>query len=112
MLPSGPVAMPYGPLLAVGRANSVVAPEVVIRPIVLLLSAVNQRLPSCPAAMPPADTVLPPAMPPANSVMAPEVVIRPILPLSSVNQRLPSGPAAMPNGLLAKPGRDGMANSV
>jgi hypothetical protein len=48
--PSGPAAMPMGPLfVAVG--NSVNTPSVVIRPILLPPDSVNQRAPSEPAAM-------------------------------------------------------------
>ena len=35
--PSGPAAMPSGPLPAVGSGNSVIVPDVVIRPILSLL---------------------------------------------------------------------------
>ena len=50
--PSGPAAMPKGPLLAVGRLNSLVTtPSGVIRPILLPLYSVNHSAPSGPAAM-------------------------------------------------------------
>src|ERR1700757_175033 len=39
---SGPAAMPQGRLLPVGALNSVMAPAVVIRPILLRLLSVNQ----------------------------------------------------------------------
>jgi hypothetical protein len=84
--------MPTGPLKAVGMGNSVIPPEVVIRPI-LPDCSVNQRAPSGPAAMPLGWL---PSSGTGNSVTTPAVVIRPILLLSSsVNQRSPSGPAAM-----------------
>ena len=50
-------------------------PAVVIRPILLASSSVNQRLPSGPAAIP-AGRCRPVGM--GNSVMTPAVVIRPI----------------------------------
>ncbi len=50
-LPSGPAAMPAGPLPAVGLRNSVTSPPGVMRPIRLPVNSVNQRLPSGPAAM-------------------------------------------------------------
>jgi hypothetical protein len=74
--------------------NSLTVPPGVIRPILLPVASVNQRLPSGPAAIP--FGLLPPEMPVENSVTAPLGVIRPILlELNSVNQRLPSGPAAI-----------------
>ncbi len=98
--------MPLGLLPAVGTVNSVMTPALVIRPILLALLSVNQRLPSDPAAM----AFGPLAAPIENSVMTPAVVIRPILlPLLSVNQRFPSGPAAMPYGKLPAVG---IVNSV
>jgi hypothetical protein len=50
-LPSGPAMMPWSPAAAVGTANFVIAPAVVMRPIWLLPASVNQRLPSGPTAM-------------------------------------------------------------
>ncbi len=70
-------------------------PAGVMRPILLLSKAVNQRFPSDPAAM--RNTRVGSGS--GNSVMTPAVVMRPILwPLFSQNQRLPSGPATMPSG--------------
>jgi hypothetical protein len=83
--------MPRGSLLAVGIANSVVVPAVVIRPILLANCSVNQRLPSGPTAMPHGPLW---GVGTGNSMMAPVGVIRPILAAEySVNQMLPSGPA-------------------
>ena len=97
-LPSGPAAIPKGSPLAVGIANSVMTPAVVIRPILEEerpeRRSVNQRLPSGPTAI---ASIWALAVGTANSVMTPAVVIRPILlPLYSVNQRAPSGPAVIP----------------
>src|SRR5579885_433410 len=50
-LPSGPAVMPKDPLLGVGRANSVMVPLGVMRPIWWPGYSVNQRLPSGPAVM-------------------------------------------------------------
>src|SRR5207244_7692374 len=49
---SGPAVIPKGSLAAVGMGNSVTAPAVVIRPILLPSSSVNQRAPSGPAVIP------------------------------------------------------------
>ena len=49
--PSGPAAMPTGPLPAVGVGNSVIAPDIVIWPILLPLASVNHSAPSDPAAI-------------------------------------------------------------
>src|SRR2546427_436020 len=66
----------------------------VMRPILLPLTSVNQRLPSGPAVIP-VRTLS--AVGIGNSVIVPLGLMRPILlPLSSVNQRLPSGPAVIP----------------
>ena len=67
--------MPSG-LLAVGIGNSVMTPAVVIRPILLPLLSVNQRLPSGPAVMPRGTAS---GVGIGNSVTTPAVVIRPIL---------------------------------
>src|SRR2546423_7701295 len=62
------------------------------------LGSVNQRFPSCPAAMLISWLL---ALGTAYSVKAPAVVtLATLFALYSVNQRLPSGPAAMPDGLL------------
>src|SRR5712692_5022467 len=52
MLPSGPAAIPFGPLLAVGTGYSVKTPEVVTLATLFPWSSVNQRFPSDPAAIP------------------------------------------------------------
>src|SRR5579871_6106538 len=68
-----------------------------MRPILLSLFSVNQRLPSGPAAIS-SGWLLGGS---ANSVTAPLGVMRPIsLTPTSVNQRLPSGPAVMAPGIL------------
>jgi len=115
-LPSGPAVMPKGPqnwnAQFLGKGNSVKLPAVVMRPIlpsILLLfplplntSSVNQRLPSGPAVMP--SGRLPGT---GNKVMLPLGVMRPIAPALSVNQRLPSGPLVMPKAV-----PEGTLNSV
>src|SRR6266851_4203516 len=106
-LPSGPAAMPRGKLLFVLMRNSVMAPAVVLRPI-LPTASVNQSAPSGPAVMPTGPLL---AVGVENSVMAPAVVLRPILPAdSSVNHRLPSGPAVIPSGILLAVGTGNTVN--
>src|SRR5258707_10263038 len=51
-LGSGPVVMPPGWLALVGTGNWVIAPLVVIRPILFPEDSVNQTLPSGPRVMP------------------------------------------------------------
>src|SRR5260370_3793434 len=109
-LPSGPDAIPVGLLPGVESVGySVMAPAVVLRPILLEFGSVNQRLPSGPA-------VIHQAAPdePRYSVMVPPGVIRPIPgPPVSVNHRLPSAPAAIDTGRTGLPPRYGeSANSV
>src|SRR6266536_1994701 len=99
--------MPLGTLASVGIGNSVSAPDVVIRPILLppgklgFEGMVNQRAPSEPTArtrttVSGAGTV--------KSVIAPDVVIRPIFPSPGlVNQRAPSGPETMLRGRTVSP---------
>jgi hypothetical protein len=122
--PSGPVVMGEPAELPVGRGNCVAAPAVVIRPTEKTLVggkptlpvAVNQRLPSGPAVIPP-RLPLKVAVGRGNSVMTPAGVIRPMMatkllfptPLEAVNHRLPSGPAVMPEGAELPVGR---VNSV
>src|SRR5207249_1434341 len=67
-LPSGPVVMPKGKLLAVGIGNSVTVPLGVIRPMLFPSFSVNQTLPSGPDVMPD-DSLL--AVGRGNSVMVP-----------------------------------------
>src|SRR5438445_599896 len=68
-----------------------------MRPILLPLSSVNQRLLSGPAVIPYGALL---AVGAANSVTLTQVVRRPIwLRLTSVNQRLPSGPTVISFGL-------------
>jgi len=84
--------------LTVGTVYSVTVPDVVVRPILLVLNSVNQSAPSEPTAMSNGQLL---AVGTGYSVIAPVVVIRPILfavPLYSVNQSAPSGPAVMPIG--------------
>src|SRR5947209_6088881 len=96
MLPSGPVAIPYGAAPALmPLANSVTVPAGVMRPMRFPPDSVNHRLPSGPDVI--CSGERPVALP--NSVTVPARVMRPIRSaLSSVNQRLPSGPAAIPTG--------------
>src|SRR5919198_6541699 len=90
--------MPRGALLAVGIGNSVTVPAGVMRPILLALASVNQRLPSGPGVI---QKGLPfGSIPVENSCPSARVVIRPTLPTSSANHRLPSGPLAIPRRLL------------
>src|SRR6266516_3249261 len=106
-LPSGPAVMPRGRLFFVLMRNSVMAPPVVLRPI-LPADSVNQRLPSGPVVMPTGPLL---AVGMGNSVNLPLGVMRPISPtpcVISVNHRLPSGPAVMAIGALFV----GMGNSV
>jgi hypothetical protein len=84
-----PAVILRGSLAAMGTANSVITPAVVMRPMLLPLRSVNQRLPSAPTVIPSgklfADGV-------ANSVTAPANVMRPILPVpASPNRNAPSG---------------------
>ncbi len=73
---------------------SVIAPPVVILPILFPPYSVNHRFPSGPDVIPIADAVLVGIV---YSVIAPPVVILPILfPPYSVNHRFPSGPAVIP----------------
>src|SRR5262249_30471392 len=74
------------------------APLVVMRPILLPLFSVNQRLPSGPDVIANGWLL---TVGTINSVMAPFVVMRAILSVAcSVNQRLPSGPDVICWGLL------------
>ena len=82
--------MYQGPLSGVGSGNSLSSPDVVIRPILLLLSSVNQIAPSDPTVIP---FGLLSGVGSRNSVTFPAVVMRPtLLPKNSVNQSAPSGP--------------------
>ena len=89
--------MPSGPVVVLGRANSVIAPAGVIRPTLPADSSVNQMLPSGPAAMLSAPLL---AVGIGCSVMTPAGVMLPIRlpPTPSANHRLPSAPAAIPCG--------------
>src|SRR5436309_3424881 len=78
-------------------------PAGVIRPILLRVASVNQRLPSGPAAIPSGSL---PDVGMAYSLTAPPTVTRPmLLPLHSVNHRLPSRPPTIPPGQLSGAGR-------
>ena len=50
--PSGPAAMPWGPLFDIGIEYSVKLPVVVIRPILFAKCSVNHRAPSGPETIP------------------------------------------------------------
>jgi hypothetical protein len=70
----------------------------VMRPILLALYSVNQRLPPGPAAIP-SGLLL--AVGKGNSVIVPLGLMRPILLLlPSIDQRLPSAPAVISEGWL------------
>src|SRR3954466_8247225 len=78
--------------------NSVTVPLGVMRPILLPMSSVNQRLPSGPEMI---WKGRPDTVGTAYSVMVPAVVIFPIclvVLLNPVNQRFPSGPAVRAKG--------------
>jgi len=97
-----PEAMKNGQL-SVPTGYSVMAPPVVILPILSPEHSANHRLPSGPEAMP-CGMLLGVGM--GYSVTVPPTVIRPmLLPVCSVNHRLPSGPETMPNGVLSTVGR-------
>src|SRR2546428_12814569 len=73
----------------------------VMRPILLPLTSVNQRLPSGPAAISLRKLGT------GNSVMVPLGLMRPILlAVCSVYERLPSGPSVMPVGGLPAAGTE------
>src|SRR6516162_8985120 len=79
--------------VCLGRGNSVIEPDVVMRPILEAHSSVNHRAPSGRTALPSE-----PASPVGhvNSFRTPDVVMRPILLAErSVNQRFPSGPVTI-----------------
>ena len=93
--PSGPAEMPPRTefIGGIGRGYNVIAPAVVMRPMLTPSPApgdVNHNAPSGPAVMSKQSqtggTVY--------SVITPDVVIRPIFPIS-VNQSAPSGPSVM-----------------
>src|SRR5580704_6196186 len=100
--PSGPRAMPARSDPPPVTGNSLIDPEVVIRPILEATLSTNHKLPSGPETMAsgPANE-----LESGNSLNDPDVVTRPILPgLDSVNHNAPSGPAVMPTGMLAPVG--------
>jgi len=106
--PSGPVVMPNGPLLPLGRLYSLNTPAGVILPMAALLLSVNQRLPSGPVVICSGWLL---AVGIANSVMVPLVLMRPILlPLLSTKPEGAVWAGVMPRGslLLVKP----VSNSV
>src|SRR5262249_6464534 len=92
---SGPVVI--SPLLAVGIANSVTTPVIVIRPILPPAPSVNHRAPSGPVVMPsgPGD----PGTANSTSCKLSAVAVvgmRPIFfDVNSVNHSAPSGPVVM-----------------
>src|SRR5579864_247234 len=106
--PSGPFVIPTGLELGVGSGNSVIAPVVVMRPILLPLFSVNHRAPSGPTVMPNGKAL---GVGKGYSVKTPAVVTRPILlvALFSANQKAPSGPLVMSAG---KALAVGMVNSL
>src|SRR5258708_5241346 len=102
-LPSGPVVIPRRAPFAVGTANSVTTPAVVIRPILLVFS-VNHSAPSGPVVMksgPPAGSGR------TNSVMLPKATVPPISTgTDSEHHRAPSGAPRDPSGKLASRGAE------
>ena len=84
-----------GALPAVGTVNSVMAPAVVMRPILFFPFSVNHRCPSGPAAMP---CGLAPGVGIGNPVNSPAGVMRPISFVRSMNQTFPSEPQATSSG--------------
>ena len=93
---SGPAVIPDGKEPLVGTANSVIAPLVVMRPILPANVSVNHNAPSGPAVIPNK-----PALPVGTkySVTAQAVVLRPILLVPcSTNHRAPSDPEAISEG--------------
>src|SRR5688572_7786560 len=115
-LRSGPTATFVGEPVALGIANSVISPRIVMRPTRLPLttrpsivpfSSTNHMLPSAPAVMSPGPEL---GRGKGNSVTTPAIVMRPILlAWNSENQMLPSGPAASARGPL---NGVGISNSV
>src|SRR5258706_2563614 len=102
-VPLGPATIPVGLLCGGNLLNSVIFPSREIRPILLALASVNQRLPSGPDVM---AVGLLSGVNPWNSVIAPAGVIRPIvLRLASVKQRLPSRPEVIAGWVLVPIGR-------
>lgn len=102
--PSEPAVMVWGTgekigpswLADAGTRYSVIAPEVVTRPILLVNDSTNHNAPSGPTAIAEGWLV---AVGMGYSVMLADVVILPILsPSVSVNQIAPSGPATIPPG--------------
>src|SRR5207247_64164 len=114
-LPSGPVVMAMGWLLATMRGNAVMTPSGVMRPMKLPRRAVNHRLLSGPVVIASGSVILaelPTGLGMANSDAAPVGLMRPILsdvpPVVLVYQKLPSGPGVRPSKL---PFTVGTANS-
>ncbi len=98
----GPAVIATGVLPAVS-GNSLTVPLVVIRPMLLLVGSVNQRLPSDPAVM----ALAGPAGGVASSVIAPvSGTSVSIVPARSVNHMLPSGPGAMSIGVVLPAGTE------
>src|SRR5262245_5657903 len=88
-------------MAGVGIRNSVISPESVMNPILLLLDSVNHSPPAPPAI--PIGALA--AVGIGNSVMFPSGVMRPILfPAVSVNHRVPSSRATMSDGALCDVG--------
>ena len=102
-LPSGPAVIPFGDVKGVGMANSVMAPDGVIRPILLPVNSVNHNALSGPLVIP-KGTLPAVGTGYSLSVIGSEVVSRPIfgvgLPNSSVNQSALSKPNSMSKGEL------------
>ena len=99
--PSDPVAIPWTLPLGGASGNSVAIGKVLIRPILLPLLAVYQRLPSGPEVIQRGLPSMLMPVPVDQSSIWPLGVIRPMrLPSYSANQRFPSGPEVIPTGPL------------
>src|SRR4051794_25808161 len=95
--PSAPVAIPHGPLDAVGTVTSSKTPVVEMEATLLPTYSVNHSRPA--AAVMNVGSALAVGM--GNSVTSPAGVIRPMrfaVAAASVNQMLPSGPTVMAYG--------------
>src|SRR5438094_10345750 len=98
-MPSGLLLPVGGQLRLGGRGNSVITPAGVIRPILLPLSSVNQRLPSGPAVMlvgPPREVRAGREGKIVNTPVG--VTVWAAMRDTSVTNSLPSGGAPVPRG--------------
>jgi hypothetical protein len=91
-VPSCPAVIPWTWPLPPGRANSVITPAAVMRPILLPLSSANHNAPSGPSAIPWGSRL---AVGMGNSVIAPLIAISPILLVKGSVNHSPPGPDVM-----------------